>query len=255
MKFNDSPIIKTATFIFGHCFYMIGIYKITSPTNKIYIGQSIDIDKRIYDYSLLRCKAQTILYNSFKKHGFNSHKFEVIEECTIDKLNERERHWQDYYDVLGKKGLNCLLTKTSDKSGRISEEIKEKLRQANLGKKMSKESIEKVRQVHLGRKDSPEVCEKRRLANLGKKRSLEFRKYRRSVMLGTKQSEETIRRRFKNSYGSNHHSAVLIFNPNTGIYYDTIKEASMSVTHISYKNISRQLKGYRRIINNPFSYA
>jgi hypothetical protein len=29
---------------------MIGIYKITSPTDKIYIGQSIDIDKRKLDY-------------------------------------------------------------------------------------------------------------------------------------------------------------------------------------------------------------
>lgn len=68
---------------------MIGIYKIISPSGKIYIGQSIDIDRRIYDYILLRCKAQTILYNSLKKHGFNNHVFEIIEECDIDKLNER----------------------------------------------------------------------------------------------------------------------------------------------------------------------
>lgn len=255
MKFNDSPIIKTATFIFGHCFYMIGIYKITSPTNKIYIGQSIDIDRRIYDYSLLRCKAQTILYNSFKKHGFNNHSFEIIEECTIDKLNERERYWQDHYDVLGRKGLNCLLTKTSDKSGRISEEIKEKLRQANIGKKMSKESIEKVRKVHLGRKDSEEVKLRRRLANIGLKRSQSFKDKMRAINLGKKQSKETIEKRFVNSRGANHHSAKLIINTETGIFYETIKEASMSVTHISYKNISRQLKGDRRIINNPFSYA
>ena len=29
---------------------LIGIYKITSPSNKIYIGQSLDIDRRFKTY-------------------------------------------------------------------------------------------------------------------------------------------------------------------------------------------------------------
>jgi len=32
----------------------IGIYKITSPSNKIYIGQSINIERRIKQYKLLK---------------------------------------------------------------------------------------------------------------------------------------------------------------------------------------------------------
>lgn len=120
---------------------------------------------------------------------------------------------------------------------------------------MPKESIEKVRKIHLGRRDSEEVKLNRRLANIGLKRSQVFKDKMRDLNLGKKQSKETIEKRFVNSRGCNHHSAKLIINTETGIYYETIKEASMSVTHISYKNISRQLKGDRRIINNPFSCA
>jgi len=47
---------------------MVGIYKITSPSGKIYIGQSINIEKTWkYRYKNLNaCKRQTILYNSLK---------------------------------------------------------------------------------------------------------------------------------------------------------------------------------------------
>ena len=46
----------------------------------------------------------------------NNIKFEIIEQCILTQLNERERYWQDYYDVLGINGLNCKLTETKDKS-------------------------------------------------------------------------------------------------------------------------------------------
>jgi len=34
---------------------MIGVYKITSPTGKVYIGSSIDIEKRIKHYKSVGC--------------------------------------------------------------------------------------------------------------------------------------------------------------------------------------------------------
>jgi group I intron endonuclease len=102
---------------------MIGIYKITSPTGKVYIGQSVNLEKRQREYAALRnCKGQIKLHNSLIKHGFSEHIFEVVEECSIEVLNRRERHWQDFYDVLSEKGLNCKLTKTEDRSGKMSEE-------------------------------------------------------------------------------------------------------------------------------------
>jgi len=87
-----------------------GIYKITSPTRRIYIGQSVNIKSRVKAYKRLDCKMQHKLYNSLKKHGVENHTFEIIEECSIEDLNCRERYWQEFYDVLGDKGLNCELT-------------------------------------------------------------------------------------------------------------------------------------------------
>lgn len=114
---------------------MIGIYKITSPSNKVYIGQSNNIGKRFKQYSSLsQTKLQKRLHYSFNKYGINNHIFEVIEECNVELLNERERYFQDYYNVLGKDGLNCLLTSTKDNIKVYSKETIDKIRLGNLGK-------------------------------------------------------------------------------------------------------------------------
>ena len=117
-----------------------GIYKITSPNNRVYIGQSINIDKRFKDYLSLKSKLQRLLHRSFLKYGVDNHIFEVIEECSIDLLNERERYWQEYYDVLNvSKGLNLKYTETSDRSGVLSEESKKKVSIGNSGKVRTEE--------------------------------------------------------------------------------------------------------------------
>jgi group I intron endonuclease len=91
---------------------MIGIYKITSPSGKIYIGQSTSIERRKKSYAKARCTGQVKLYRSIVKYGFSEHTFEVVEECKIEDLSARERYWQEFYNVLGERGLNCSLTGT-----------------------------------------------------------------------------------------------------------------------------------------------
>jgi len=103
---------------------MVGIYKITNPTGRVYVGQSINIVLRKKSYERLYCREQLKLYNSLVKYGFSSHIFEVIEECTVEELNSRERYWQEFYNVI-EDGLNCRLTATEDKSGYLSEEHKQ----------------------------------------------------------------------------------------------------------------------------------
>lgn len=106
---------------------MIGIYKITNPNNKVYIGQSVDITTRWNTHRRsIYNKKKTRLINSFLKYGVNNHIFEIVEVCDVLKLNERERHYQDYYNVI-EFGLNSKLTQTNDKSGSLSEETKQKI--------------------------------------------------------------------------------------------------------------------------------
>lgn len=118
---------------------MIGIYKITSPDNNIYIGQSVNIKRRFKEYELLiNCKFQNKLYTSFITFGPKNHKFETVEICDIKELNEKERHYQDLFNCIGLNGLNCRLTTTKDKSGYMSQETKDKISKSNTGKPRKK---------------------------------------------------------------------------------------------------------------------
>jgi group I intron endonuclease len=146
---------------------MVGIYKIVSPSNKIYIGQSVDIERRFISYKKLKCKKQSKLYSSFISYGVESHIFEVIEECLDTQLNIRERYWQDFYNVL-EDGLNLMLTKIGDKSGRASEETKLKSSISHLGIKQSAELIRKrtAHQIGVPRKDETKLKIKNALAGV-----------------------------------------------------------------------------------------
>lgn len=80
---------------------MIGIYKITNLiNNKIYIGLSTDIRRRWEQHRNRSrdLKYQTHLYCAIRKYGLQNFKFEVIEECDKDCLQEREKYWIAYYD-------------------------------------------------------------------------------------------------------------------------------------------------------------
>ncbi len=135
----------------------IGIYKIINPKGRIYIGQSVDLENRFYHYKIMNCKKQPRLYNSFIKYGVDNHIFEILEECQLTVLNERERYWQEQYDVLSKHGLNCVLTSYKNVRGKMSEESKQKISLKNkgvnngmYGKVSSKKGI----------KVSKEICKK-----------------------------------------------------------------------------------------------
>lgn len=109
----------------------IGIYKITSPSGKIYIGCTINYKRRLSEYKRLSGKKQVKLYNSLNKYGFESHKFEMIEECSEDKLSEREIYWIQFYDCI-KNGLNIRL---GNRNGSLTEETKQKISKALKGRK------------------------------------------------------------------------------------------------------------------------
>ena len=126
----------------------IGIYKITSPSGKIYIGQSINILSRWKKYFRLDCNEQPKILRSLKKYGPENHKFEIIEECIVGNLDEREIFWGNYYNVLNKNGLNCRL---GSGKGTLSKETKNKMGKAKLGQKRTQETKNKMSKSHLGK--------------------------------------------------------------------------------------------------------
>jgi group I intron endonuclease len=190
---------------------MIGIYKVTSQSGKIYIGQSINIEKRFKSYrNLLHCKKQIKLYNSFLKYGVNNHNFEILEECKAELLNQRERYYQEFYNVL-KFGLNCMLTNTNDKSGKMSIDSRLKMSIKLIGNKRT-----------LGLKRSQE--QKDLISNRMKGNT--------PWNIGVKRTENELIKMSLNRkgkmVGENNHCSNLIINLETGIFYFGIKEASDS---------------------------
>lgn len=138
---------------------MIGIYKITNPQGKVYIGQSVNINKRKNCYAQYRCKDQISIYRSLIKYGFENHKFEVIEECKLEELIQREIFWKKYYlNQVSNRWDQVLFCKLNDgKGGNLREETKFKISQSNKGKKRDKIFCENIKNRNLGNKHSEET--------------------------------------------------------------------------------------------------
>ena len=113
-----------------------GIYKITSPSGKIYIGQSVDIGARFARYKRCHCKLQARLYASFMKYGAGSHSFEIIKICQPSDLDDFEIKYIKQYDSTNSKtGLNL---KYGGSHGCHNQETKNKIGKAHKGKIVSK---------------------------------------------------------------------------------------------------------------------
>jgi group I intron endonuclease len=128
-----------------------GIYKITSPSGKVYIGSAKNIKNRWYKYDTLHCKGQHRIFNSLKKYGAENHIFEVVEECEFEQLYIRERYYQELYDCIGENGLNCYLVATDEKPKLVSEETKVRMSKVQKGSiKHTEESKRKIGEAHKG---------------------------------------------------------------------------------------------------------
>lgn len=64
------------------------IYRITSPSGKIYIGQTRNFSHRMSVYRTLKCKAQRKLYNSLVKYGFDNHRVDILHRLSFHASQE-----------------------------------------------------------------------------------------------------------------------------------------------------------------------
>lgn len=94
-------------------FVACGIYKITNlVNNRCYIGQSVDIKRRWRNeraaaFNEKSHSYNTILSKAFRKYcvvkngkvDFSNFRFEILEECLVEALNEREQHYISKYNA------------------------------------------------------------------------------------------------------------------------------------------------------------
>lgn len=205
---------------------MIGIYKITSPSGKIYIGQSINIEKRFKQYKYLKCNGQIILYRSLKKYGTDKHIFEILCECEVYELNDKERYYQELYSAIGLNGMNCQLVDTFKEKRVFSEETKIKMSISAKKKIFTEEHRKNIGKAVIKRGGFPcseEKKEKLRLINLGTK--------------------------CEKRQGFNHFNSKIVLCEQTGVFYGSAKMASIAY-NINYSTLKDKLSGRRNIKNN-----
>jgi group I intron endonuclease len=135
-----------------------GVYKITSPTGNVYIGESHNLKQRCKSYLYPnKVKKQRAIYNSLILYGVESHNIEILEFCDLIDLKEKERYYQEKYDSV-KNGLNCFYTKTDLQTKRHSDETKKIMSEKSkgvknhfYGKKHTKESLLKISESSKGK--------------------------------------------------------------------------------------------------------
>lgn len=229
---------------------MVGIYIITNIINgKRYIGQSTDIKRRFYEHRCISHESNIHLKRALNKYGKENFKYEILELCAEEELDEREVYYinavKPEYNVStgGQRSLRkypdsvraVISAKSKEQWHRMTEEEKERRIKNNLtGQGWNK-----------GISPSAEVKEKLRLANLGKKQSFETIEKR----------KETFRRKKDNGYiqtNNGHKKKVVCVE--TGEVFESVKEAGEHFS-VNPSCITSVLKGrYKTCKGHHFDY-
>lgn len=141
---------------------MACVYKITSPDNKVYVGQSSNYYRRYKEYFKFKShNPQRLVYESFKKYKVYNHNFEILQQVDNSQIDYKELlsileiYWINHYGSFN-KGLNLTTGgkkgfKNSPESIRLisikqkgipkSEETKNKISIARIGYKYNKDLV------------------------------------------------------------------------------------------------------------------
>lgn len=130
------------------------IYKITNTINKKnYIGKTTENPKTYWNMHKSRAENgyKKVLYTAMRKYGIENFTFNILEEYDLEKgmltsfLNEREKANIKHFKTKSPKGYNLTDGGEGILGIEMSEEHKEKIRQAKLGKKRPEWVKEKLR--------------------------------------------------------------------------------------------------------------
>lgn len=165
------------------------IYKLTSPSGKIYIGQTNNFMRRmaIHKTSSRKCPA---LGCAIAKYGFDAFTKEILHEgLSIDEANYLEEKLIYEFNCLSPNGYNL---QSGGLNFKHSQESIEKMRISQTGKKLTEEQRLKISAFNKGKVVSQETKTKLSIFNKGKKLTQEHCQKMREANLGKKMSAESI---------------------------------------------------------------
>lgn len=219
------------------------IYKITSPTGRVYIGKTARLKNRITYYRNNNKGGQKMIDSSIKKYGWDKHIFEVIDEAPIDQLDELEIKYIKEYNTFHYDNPNGMnLTRGGE---------------GTLGRKHTKKTIELMVAKKIGHKHSEAT--KKLMSEIKKGKAPICASYPKTEYFLQKAKETNLgripsdieiskRKETRLKHLINQHEAILQIDPNTG---NIIKEWQMLPKDIAVcfnvcdTNIVRCLKGKR----------
>lgn len=125
---------------------MVGIYKISSPSGKIYIGQSWDIQQRFWSYAYkAKWYKQPALSASFIKYGLDAHLFQKIHILPNDvSQNILDTYEEIYIQAYKDTGHRMMNIRGAGSRGKHSQQSKDKIRNTLTGRKRPQEVIDKL---------------------------------------------------------------------------------------------------------------
>ena len=140
--------------------------------NKIYIGQTIQkLSARKHGH-LFKVKKGFNSYfcNALRKYGIDVFEWDILEEVTIDELDNAEIFWIQYFKYIGAELYNLTDGGNVGTRGyRFSDEAKQRMSEERKGRTHSTETRMKMSDAHQGHKFSDTSEEKMSISKSGGK--------------------------------------------------------------------------------------
>ncbi len=221
---------------------MIGIYMIRNKiNNKRYIGQSRNIRRRWAGHRWSAGKFKYELSKDLKKYGIDNFEFSVLEECSINELNEKEKE----YIRLKKPEYNISSGGPGNTGYCPSEETRKKLSKKNkeYWKKLPKAKKLKIIQTQL---TGPTIGKPRTKETKAKLRTKALIQFKNGMPDDTKKKiAESNKKAMRGNCNRKRKVAKLDENGNVIKVFKTIKEAAESV-HVHPTSVLGVCKGKRK---------
>lgn len=169
------------------------IYKLTSPSGKVYIGQTQKTFKKRLSTHISATKSgkKNKINNAIRKYGLDNFTKEILYDTNnLDILNQKEMEYIKLFNSVN-EGYNHTLGGEGTKGLKFSEEHLKNMSLSHLGIKQSSESIAKRQQT---RKDNGHSMGKPKGGHLSDDHREKIKKImlgRPSPMKGRKHSEQT----------------------------------------------------------------
>jgi group I intron endonuclease len=157
------------------------VYKATNLINgKIYIGQtslSLEARKRTHFRDAKSNKFNMLFHNAIREYGTNCFVWEIIDQClTSESFDDLEKHYIKLFHCKYPDGYNltdggkggCGLKISSETRKKKSDSMRGE-RNHNFGKHLSEETKQKIRIANIGKHHSEETKKKMSAAHSGEK--------------------------------------------------------------------------------------